>query len=297
MDRRPGRGGSGPVKPALFLAPFVALALAAQAFAQTLAAGAAELQKCEDRIAAVQRDVLGKYDDALAELLTSLQKSADLEGALAVRAERQRLGQEQSLAEKNFVTEPKALRALQSQTATKMQDLVGQLITDSLPRLVELKKQLTVAGKLDDAVAVREAIGKLQNGYLPGARVENGSVVMADPLLLAYSADRARADKIYKGQKIVVHGVVGAFRPDAADAKSYQVFVTGSNVSGWIQCDFRGGETRFREEKPSYNITLLVVTSKEGENFRLQKGSTIDVRGMCDGWDEVVHLSKCEMVR
>src|SRR5688572_11546546 len=91
--------------------------------AQTAAAGEAEAQKCEERIAAVRRDVLGRYDDALNELQVALQKAADLEGALTVRAERQRAGQEQSLGENDLVNEPKALRALQLQMITKMKEL------------------------------------------------------------------------------------------------------------------------------------------------------------------------------
>jgi hypothetical protein len=265
--------------------------------AQSAAAGEAELQKCEDRIAAVQRDVLNKYDDALGELQIALQKSADLEGALAVRVERQRLAARQALGETDFVAEPKGLRLLQTQTAARMQDLISQLVSDTIPKLVELKKQLTMAGKLDEAVIVRSAIEKLQNGYLPAVRAEPGAIVPADALIMAYGGDRIRADKIYKGQKIVVRGVVGAFRPDPADSKLYQIFLTGGGAGGWVQCSFQGTESRFREEKAGYNVSLLVVTGKDGDIVRLQKGSALDVRGICEGWDEIVRLVKCETTR
>src|ERR1700693_3452177 len=78
----------------------------------TLSPAEAEAQKCEDRIASVRRDVFGKYDDQLNELLLTTEKAADLDGALATRAERQRLAAEQDLSEANFVTDPKALRTL-----------------------------------------------------------------------------------------------------------------------------------------------------------------------------------------
>ena len=271
--------------------------LAPAARAQSAAAGEAETQKCEDRIAAVRRDVLNKYDDALAELQITLQKAADLEGAVAVRAERQRLAGEAALSDKDFVAEPKALRTLQTQTAGKMQDLVTQLVSEAVPKLVELKKQLTVAGKLDDALTVRVAIEKLQNGYLPATRAEPGSLVAAEALIIAYGGDRARADKIYKGQKIVVRGAVGAFRPDPVDGKSYQVFLTGGAAGGWVQCAFHAGENRFREEKAGANVSLLVITGKDGDTVRLQRGSAIEVRGVCEGWDEAVRLAKCEIAR
>ncbi len=295
MDRRTERGNWQSMNVRVVLS-LIFCALLQTLGAQSPAAAEAELQRCEDRIAAVRRDTFNKYDDALAELQTTLQKAADLEGSLAVRAERQRIGKEQVLTEANFVAEPKALRTLQTQTVGKMQDLVTQLVSDAMPKLVDLKKQLTVAGKLDDAVTVRVAIEKLQNGYLPATRVEPGSNVSADALIVAYGGDRARADKIYKGQKIVVRGVIGAFRPDPADAKNYQIFLTGPAAIGWIQCSFHGGENRFREEKNG-NVPLLAIVGKDGDTVRVQKGSTLDVRGTCEGWDEVVRLGKCELSR
>jgi hypothetical protein len=178
-----------------------------------------------------------------------------------------------------------------------MQELIGQLVSDTVPKLIELKKQLTVAGKLDEAVTVRAAIEKLQNSYLPATRVEAGSVVSADTLVVAYGGDRARADKIYKGQKIIVRGVVGAFRQDPGDSKSYQIFLTGGSSGGWVQCTLPSGENRFREEKGGYNVALLVITGKDGDTVRVQKGSNLDIRGICEGWDEAVRLGRCELVR
>lgn len=280
-----------------FAALTASIFLLQTAHVQSATAGEAEAQKCEDRISAVQRDVLNKYDDALAELQITVQKAADLEGALAIRAERQRVAKEQSLSEKDFVGEPKALRTLQTQTAGKMQDLITQLVSDTVPKLVELKKQLTVAGNLDEAMAVRGAIEKLQNSYLPATRVEPGSMVSAEALIMAYGGDRVRADKVYRGQKIVVRGVIGAFRPDPADAKSYQIFLTGTSAGGWVQCSFHSGDNRFREEKGGYNVSLLVITGKDGETVRVQKGSSLDVRGVCEGWSDAVQLTKCEIAR
>jgi hypothetical protein len=178
-----------------------------------------------------------------------------------------------------------------------MQDLITQLVSDAVPKLVELKKQLTVVGKLDEATAVRGAIEKLQNGYLPATRAEPGSTVSADALTVAYGGDRVRADKIYKGQKIVVRGVVGAFRPDPTEAKSYQVFLTGGTVGGWVQCSFLSGESRFREEKLGNGVPLLVISGKDGDTVRVQKGLALDVRGTCEGWSDAVQLAKCEIAR
>lgn len=255
-----------------------------------------EAQKCEERIASVRRDVLGKYEDSLGELQLTMQKAADLEGALAVRAERQRVKTTGSLSEKDYVNEPKALRALQTQSVTRMRDLINALVQETMPRLVEFKKSLTVAGKLDEAVAVRAAIERLQNDHVPLVRADSGSVVPAETLLLAYAGDRGRADKTYKGQKINVRGVFGGHRQDPADSKLYQIFLTGGSGSGWVQCSFSASEYRFREDKTAFGAVSFVITTKDGDtSVRLQKGQTVEIRGVCGGLDEVVRLDRCEL--
>ncbi len=276
-----------------FACIFAAL-LAPTLCAQTPTAGEAEARKCEERIAAVWRDALGKYDEGLTELQAGFQKAADLEGALAVRTEKQRLAAESVLEEKHLVAEPKTLRALQTQTMAKMQELTVQIVSETVPKLIEYKKSLTIAGKLDEALAVRESIEKLQNGYVPVIRVDAGKVVSAEAILGAYAADRGRADRIYKGQKIVVRGVVGGFRTDPADAKHYLVYLTGGS-GGWLQCSFLASDFQIREEK-QFNNTFLVITSKgkDPATLRIQKGAAVDIRGVCDGMDEMVRLVKCD---
>ena len=255
----------------------------------------AEVQKCEERIAGVWRDVLGKYDAALAELLAGFQKAADLEGAVASRAEKQRLATEAALTEKNLVIEPKALRALQTQTMARKQELTTQLVNETLPKLIDYKKSLTVAGKFDDALAVRAAIEKLQNDYLPVTRADAGTVVPAETILGAYAADRGRADKIYKGQRIVVRGVVGGFRADPADAKQYFVYFTGGAGGGLVACAFVANDFQIREDK-QFGNTILVITGKgkDPPTLRLQKGAAAEIRGTCEGMDEMVRLVKCD---
>ncbi|HSI15896.1 MAG TPA: hypothetical protein VK961_27860 [Chthoniobacter sp.] len=264
----------------------------------TLSPAEAEAQKCEDKIASVRRDVLSKYDDQLGELQLNMQKVADLEGALAVRAERQRVAQDQDINEANYVSEPKALRALQTQTFTRMRDLTAQLIQESMPKLIEFKKQLTVAGKLDDAVNVRTAIERLQNSHLPVTKADASTAIPAETLLLAYGGDRSRADKIYKGQRFTVHGILGGYRPDPADAKNYQLYLSGTTGSGWVLCTFSAPEFRFREEKGSFGALTLVMTNKDGDIVaRLQKGQTVDIRGRCEGFDDVVRMDRCDQVK
>lgn len=284
--------------------PNVAIALIAVALAstgatvrsQTVVAGEAEAARCLDRIASVEREVLGKYEDSIGELQLQFQKAADLDAALAVRAERQRLQSERKLTEKNLVNEPRSLRTQQQQSLAKIAELTAALVNETLPKLIELKKTLTVAGKLDDAVTVRGLIEKLQNDHVRVERPENGQFIPAETLLLAYAADRERADKTYKGVRLSLRGVVGAYRPDPADSRNYTIFLSKGANSGWISCLFDTGNLRFREEKQFNTSSLLIINNNE-IIARVQAGQSLDVQGTCDGFQDTVRLSKCEIVR
>ena len=265
--------------------------------AQNPAIGEAEVNKCLDRIASVRREMLGKYTDSLTELQAQAQKSADLEAALTIRMERQRMEKDPSLSQKELAPEPRSLRTLQQQTLAKIEELTGALVSETVPRLVELKKSLTIAGRLDDAVAVRAQIERLQNDNLRIDRPDAGDVIPADTLLTAYAADRARADKTYKGARITVSGTVGAFRVDPSDARAYVIYITKGTNTGWVGCKFASGVLHFREEK-QFNTNTLVISDKGGDTVaRLQAGSAVTIQGTCDGFEDVVRLSKCEVAR
>lgn len=270
--------------------------LAAPKISEAGKIGEAEAQKVEDRIASVRRDVLGKYDSALGDMQLQMQKAADLEGALAVRNERGRLAKEQALSEKNFVTDPKSLRALQQTTMTRMHDLVTGVVTESLPKLIEYKKQLTIDGRLDDALAVKQAIERLQNANVPISRTEAGSIVAAESLIQAYGADRLRADRTYKGVRFVVRGVMGGYRLDPNDEKILIVYLSPASGTGWVQCAFNLSLMRYREDRIASG-TFLVLIGRDGSEFRLGRGQQVDIMGDCAGWDENVKMVKCDVAR
>lgn len=258
--------------------------------------GEAEAQKIEEKIAMVRRDIMGKYETALGELQNQFQRGADLEGALAVRTERVRVRNEQALSEKDFVEEPKTLRSLQQTMVTRMQDLVAGVVSESLPKLIEYKKQLTVEGKLDEALAVKQAIERLQNANVPITRADAGAIVAAETLIQAYNADRSRADKTYKGVRFVARGVVGGYRIDPSDAKSLHVFLSGQNTAGWVLCTFSLSQWRYREDRIG-NLIHLVLIAKDGSETRLTKGLQGDVLGDCTGWDDMVKMVRCDVAR
>lgn len=280
------------------LSALVALATAfpAASFAQTAAAAEAEAAKCLDRIASVRREVLGKYEDQLMELQNQAQKGADLDNALIIRGERQRLEKDKVLSAPHFVDEPKSLRTLQQQTVSHFEELCAAVVAESIPKLVELKKSLTVAGQLDDAVTVRNLITKLQNDHVPLVRPANGDFVSIDTLVTAYAADRTRADQAYKDVRIAVRGNLAAYRLDANDSRKITLYLGRTSGTGWVACFFEGG-IRFREDK-AFNNTALVVLNAGGQILaRWSTGQPVEIQGTCSGFEDVVRLVKCELTR
>jgi hypothetical protein len=175
-----------------------------------------------------------------------------------------------------------------------MQELVSGVVAEALPRIIEYKKQLTIDGRLDDAVAVRQIIERVQNANVPIIRAEAGSIVTAETMLRAYSADRSRADKTYKGVRIAVRGVVGGYRIDPDNGKNVLVYLAGGNFAGWVQCAFNIGQWRYREDR-STSSTTLVLIPRDGSEARIIKGQQVDILGDCSGWDELVKLTKCDV--
>jgi hypothetical protein len=280
-----------------FVAGLAVCAARAQPAPPSAAAGEAEASRCLQRIAAVKREVLGKYEDQLAELQLQYQKAADLENALAVRAERKRLGEERDLTESNFVPEPRSLRTLQQQSFARIRELGAAVVNESLPKLIELRRALTIAGQLDDAVMVRALIERLQREHLPLERPQPGQVVPVETLLAAYEADRARGDKAYKEARFIVRGTVGGFRADPEDAQSYIIFLRSPSREGWVACFFNSGGLRFREEN-QFNATTLIVIGRNGQVLaRVQAGQAIDIEGTGSGFSDFVRLVKCDLVR
>lgn len=282
----------------LLLAAFTALAHAQQVAVPTGASlGESEAQKIEEKIASIRRDLLSKYETQLMELQAQLQKAADLEGSIAVRDERARIQAEQAISAANYVNDPKSLRALQQSTLGKMNEMVAGAVNESLPKLVDLKKQLTVEGRLDDALAVKRTIERLQNANVPIVRAEAGSIVPAETLLRAYSADRSRADKTYRGVRIAVRGTVAGYKLSPDDAKILHVYLVANGTSGWVQCSFNLSQWRYREDRTLTGTQLVLTSSKDNGEIRTMKGQQLDILGDCAGWNELVILTKCDVPR
>ena len=255
----------------------------------------AETERCERRIREVKNEMLNKYESELGKLRLGFQKSADLESALAIREEERRVASERSLESSHFRGEPPSLKDLQESIYQKQSDLVGQVLAESLPRLVELKKQLTVAGRLDEAVEVKSAIVQMQNGTGPTQKLSSGAQVGAEEVIQAYQTNRERADKTYKGVRLSISGRVLGVRPDPRDGANATLVLSGGPDGAMVDCVFASGEYRVYQETQGQSVVVIVGSpSSKVPLLRVLRGGGVEITGKCDGWvDGGLRFSSC----
>ena len=244
----------------------------------------AEVERCDRRLREVKIEIVHKYELELGKLRQSYQKSADLEGALVIREEERRVALDQALETGHVKAEPRALREIQEGLVQRQGELVTQVVLESLPRLVEAKRQLTIAGRLDEALEVRGVINRLQKQLGPAQRASDGTAVSAEELAQAYQADRDRADKMYRGVRLLLSGRVWGIRPEGS---SGVLQLSGGSEGSVVECGFSSGEYRWVQE--TQGATVLVGLQSVGTKALVWKGARgvgMELQGRCEGWGD-----------
>jgi hypothetical protein len=253
-----------------------------------------ELQRCETLAKGIRGDTVERYQKKLTELRLGFQKAGDLESALILRAEEQRVAAEQSLDTSHLVEEPRSLREAQESFLQKQVELIERVVGDTLPKLGALKKDLTVAGRLDEAVEVRSAISKLQNTTAPAQRLSAGTQASVEDVFQAYQINRERAERMYKGVKLLASGKVLGIRPDSRDPSNAVLVLAGGADGAFVDCAFSPQDYRVREERQGPNLFFVISHSNPNlAGLRLQRGQLVELTGKCEGWDGALRFSGC----
>ena len=176
--------------------------------------------------------------------------------------------------------------------------MIAQIVLEAVPKLVEMKKSLTVAGKLDEAVEVRSAIQRLQDATSPAQRLAPGAQVSAEEVYQAYQSSKERADKIYKGVKVLLRGRVAGVRPDPREPGALTLVLFGGVEGALVDCAFPAGEYRVREERQGQGIVYVVAHgNNDSAAMRLPRGAVAEFTGRCDGSDGGLRFSGCGLPR
>ena len=253
-----------------------------------------ELQRCETMVKGIRSDTVERYQKKLTELRLGFQKAGDLESSLILRAEEQRVAAEQSLDSSHISEEPRSLRELQESLLQKQMELIGQVVGDTLPKLATLKRDLTVAGRLDEAVEVRSAIAKLQGASAPAQRLSAGTPVSVEDVFQAYQINRERAEKMYKGVKLLASGKVLGIRPDIRDPSNLVLVLAGGGDGTLVDCAFVANDYRLKEERQGPNLFFVLSHANPNlPSLRLQRGQSVELMGRCEGWEGALRFSGC----
>ena len=257
-----------------------------------------DLTKIERRIQEVRVEIGNRYEKKLGELRSAFQKLGDLENAVVIRDEERRLvGADIALDPQYLVQEPRALRDAQAELLGKQKEMLIQIVQESLPKLQELKKTLTVSGRLDEALEVRRIIADLQDIVSPAEKVDNGTLVAAEDLYQTFQSSRPRADKIYKGRSLVLRGKVAGARPDPRDPSSTVLVLFGGGDGMFIDCAF-SGDYRIVEGRQGSSASYSLSKGANDPNpAKLTRGAVVEISGRCEGWDAGVRFGNCTVSR
>ena len=257
-----------------------------------------DLSKVERRIQEVRVEIGNRYEKKLGELRAGFQKLGDLENAVVIRDEERRLvGADIALDPQHLVQEPRALREAQVELLGKQKEMLTQIVQESLSKLVELKKTLTVGGRLDEALEVRRGIADLQDIVSPAEKVENGTLVAAEELYQTFQSSRLRADKMYKGRNLVLRGKVAGVRPDPRDPSVTVLVVFGGGDGMFIDCAF-SGDYRIGESRQGSSVGYSLSKGANDPNpTKLTRGAVVEISGRCEGWDAGVRFGNCSVYR
>ncbi len=282
----------------LFACFFVAVTGSCWAQVSSQEAMRGEVEKSERQIREVRIEIGNRYEKKLAELRSVYQKAADLENALAVRAEEQRVAMEPNrpLEGRHLAEEPRLLREAQAELLSKQAEMISQIVQSIVPKLVELKKTLTVAGKLDEAVEFRSTIERFQDAMSPAQKLSNNSLVTAEEVFQAFQSSRERAEKMYRGPRLNLRGKVMGVRPDPKDPSAFTLVLFGGMEGAFVDCAFVSPEYRVREERVGQNL-FFVVSKNNAEVLRSQRGLVVEVLGKCEGAEGAVRFGGCSILK
>ena len=257
-----------------------------------------DLTRVERRIQEVRVEVGNRYEKKLGELRAGFQKLGDLENAVVIRDEERRLvGADIALDPQYLVQEPRLLREAQVELLGKQKEMLTQVVQESLPKLLELKKTLTISGRLDEALEVRRSIADLQDIVSPAEKVENGTLVAAEDLYQTFQSSRPRAEKMYKGRSLMLRGKVAGVRPDPRDPSATVLVVFGGGDGMFIDCAF-SGDYRIAEARQGSSVGYSLSKGSNDPNpAKLTRGAVVEISGRCEGWDAGVRFGNCSLHR
>ncbi len=122
--------------------------------------------RCDDEIRKQSAPIRERYQEDLDALAKSYQAQGDLDNLLAVKSEQERFSKSAKIDLPDIVRTPQKLRELQEKYRESFSKTARSVARQHVADLEELKRTLTVDGKLDEAIAVQSQIRALKQKYM-----------------------------------------------------------------------------------------------------------------------------------
>ena len=135
--------------------------------------------QCEAEIRQKVITAQAQYAKELEALAKSYQAKGELESVFAVKNEQDRFMNSGRIEDANIVPSPVELRNLQAQYKALPEQIGQRTAKQYLTSMEEKKKNLTVEGKLDEAMSVKKDIEKIQARYSVEVKSDSANSIAA----------------------------------------------------------------------------------------------------------------------
>ena len=227
--------------------------------------------QCEQEIRSKIATALAQYAKELDALAKSFQAKGELEAIMVVKNEQERFKNAGRIDDANIVESPAELHDIQAKYKALPETIGQQTAKQFLTALEEKKKNLTVEGKLDEAMAVKKDIEKIQARYSVASESSNEAIIR---VLLGVWNARCRGG----------YGSVYEFLPDG---KIY--WHDGGGAVQYPRWRITKDRIRIYGNDPTEGLSIPLPLRPEGSTaVHIDNEKINDKGGLCD----VIYFTK-----
>lgn len=251
--------------------------------------GVDPLQACEALVQTDQKKNHLLYEKELKEMLTEFQMEGNLEAYLAVREEIRRFERDPTLHSSNLVDFPEELRFLQLEHIRLDLEIVADAVLGFSELLNPKKRELTIAGKIDEAIVVMNQVSTIREKFKPQLDELRDQLsvdiipISAENLAKAYARNENRANRMYMGKTVRVTGNVRRIDQSLTDRYDYKIELTAGEHRVPVVVTLN---TKGEKKKPDLtgigsNQQFILMDGED--KLTLRVGMKITVDGICQG--------------
>lgn len=241
------------------------------------------------------------YLQSLRAALQAYQQEGELDAYLVARDEIRRFEKERSLRKEHLVGEPKDLAWLQQFFIGSSFETAHQIAEKHTALLLPLQRSLTRAGKIDEALRVRQVVAEIRNQHKEAyewalARQKEGvPSIPAASLAGLYKRDMALADRMLRGKTYRIEGRLADFGIDMSNGRIFRIVLGDAAVGALkVEGEFSMTDYLFKTSSAGERMTATIERHNSDQflPLSLHRGATFSFIGQIDGKHLNVKVAK-----